>query len=97
MPQKFKKEYHFFFLPAVYAKDGGLPPNYAKATVRIRVLDENDNAPIFGRLYYSIEVPENLEGMPLFTLRANDQDTGESAIINYKISGDFDILCHSVN
>lgn len=93
MPQKFKTECHlFFFLPTVYAKDGGLPPNYAKATVRVRVLDENDNAPVFGRLFYNIEVPENLDAMPLFTLRANDQDTGESAIINYKISGDFDIL-----
>lgn len=73
----------------VYAKDGGLPPNYAKATVRIRVLDENDNTPYFGRLYYTIEVPENLEAMPLFTLRASDQDSGESGIINYKIIGDF--------
>lgn len=73
----------------VYAKDGGLPPNYAKATVRIRVLDENDNTPNFGRFYYSIEVPENLEAMPLFTLRANDQDSGESGIINYKITSEF--------
>lgn len=55
------------------------------------MLDENDNTPYFGRLYYSIEVPENLEAMPLFTLRANDQDSGESGIINYKITGDF--LC----
>lgn len=77
----------------VYAKDGGLPPNYAKATVRIRVLDENDNTPYFGRLYYSIEVPENLEAMPLFTLRANDQDSGENGIINYKITGDFFFFC----
>lgn len=57
--------------------------------MRIRVLDENDNTPYFGRLHYTIEVPENLEAMPLFTLRANDQDSGESGIINYKITGDF--------
>lgn len=76
----------YFF--SVYAKDGGLPPNYAKATVKIRVLDENDNAPVFGRLYYSIEVPENLEPMPLFTLRATDQDVGHSREINYVITGD---------
>lgn len=59
--------------------------------MKIRVLDENDNAPFFGRLYYSLEVPENLEAMPLFTLRASDQDTGESGIINYKVTGDFDL------
>ncbi|XP_076002325.1 protocadherin-16 [Genypterus blacodes] len=78
----------------VYAKDGGLPPNYAKATVKIRVLDENDNAPVFGRLYYSIEAPENLEPLALFTLRATDQDVGPGREINYMItagdaSGDF--------
>lgn len=71
----------------VYAKDGGLPPNYAKATVRISVLDENDNAPVFGRQYYSIEVPENLEALPLFTLRATDPDAEDSGELNYKITG----------
>lgn len=71
----------------VYAKDGGLPPNYAKATVRIRVLDQNDNAPSFGRLYHNIEVPENLEASPLFTLRATDKDAEESGEISYKITG----------
>lgn len=71
----------------VYAKDGGLPPNYARATVRIRVLDENDNTPFFGRLYHNIEVPENIEPLSLFTLRATDQDAEESGKINYKITG----------
>lgn len=71
----------------VYAKDGGLPPNYAKATVRIQVLDENDNAPSFGRLYHNIEVPENLEASQLFTLRATDKDAEESGAISYKITG----------
>lgn len=80
--------FFFSFLLTVYAKDGGLPPNYAKATVRIRVLDENDNTPFFGRFYYSIEVPENLEAIPLFTLRANDQDAGENGKMNYKLTGE---------
>lgn len=78
----------FHFGPTVYAKDGGLPPNYAKATVRIKVLDENDNAPAFGRLYYSLEVPENQEPAALFTLRATDQDTGLSGEMNYRITGE---------
>lgn len=72
----------------VNAKDGGLPPNYAKAKVKIRVLDENDNTPSFGRLYYTIEVPENQEALALFTLRATDQDDGESRKMNYKITGE---------
>jgi len=72
----------------VYAKDGGLPPNVAKVTVKIRVTDENDCAPVFGRLYYSIEVPENAEPSYLFTLRATDQDTAERGEINYKLTGE---------
>ncbi|KAM6946229.1 LOW QUALITY PROTEIN: protocadherin-16 [Aplochiton taeniatus] len=84
----------------VYARDGGLPPNYAKATVRVRVLDVNDNAPAFGRLFYSLEVPENMEPEVLFTLRATDQDTGDSGRMEYKISagdpsGDFRLDSHS--
>ncbi|XP_035010290.2 protocadherin-16-like [Hippoglossus stenolepis] len=88
------REVQEYYTVTVYAKDGGLLPNYAKATVRIRVLDENDNVPVFGRLYYSIELPENLEALPLFTLRATDQDAGDSGEIKYRItagdpSGDF--------
>ncbi|KAM7399035.1 hypothetical protein PAMP_018329 [Pampus punctatissimus] len=88
------RELQEYYTVTVYAKDGGLPPNYSKATVRIRVLDENDNAPVFGRLYYSIEVPENLEAVLLFTLRATDQDAGDSGEMNYRITagdplGDF--------
>uniref|UniRef100_A0A3Q1FH58 Protocadherin-16 n=1 Tax=Acanthochromis polyacanthus TaxID=80966 RepID=A0A3Q1FH58_9TELE len=88
------RELQDYYTVTVYAKDGGLPPNYAKATVRIKVLDVNDNAPVFGRLYYSIEVPENLEALPLFTLRATDPDAENSGVVNYRItaedqSGDF--------
>ncbi|XP_036379751.1 protocadherin-16-like [Megalops cyprinoides] len=82
------------YMLTVYAKDGGLPPNFSKATVRIEVLDENDNTPTFGRLFHSLEVPENLESVELFTLRATDQDSGDSGKVQYKISagdvaGDF--------
>uniref|UniRef100_A0A9J8AIV3 Protocadherin-16 n=1 Tax=Cyprinus carpio carpio TaxID=630221 RepID=A0A9J8AIV3_CYPCA len=78
----------------VYARDGGSPPNFAKTTVRITVLDENDNRPAFGRVYYSLEVPENQEPVTLFTIRATDQDSGDSGLVHYKITdgdhfGDF--------
>ncbi|XP_041849765.1 protocadherin-16-like [Melanotaenia boesemani] len=88
------RESQDYYSVTVYAKDGGLPPHYAKATVRIKVLDVNDNAPIFGRVYYSIEVPENMEALPLFTLRATDPDAGNNGEINYRVAagdplGDF--------
>ncbi|MFT7803874.1 protocadherin-16-like [Arapaima gigas] len=83
---------HYIF--KVYAKDNGMPPNFAKATVRITVLDENDNRPAFTAPLYHLEVPENLEPVELFTLRATDQDTGVSGELEYRITagdpnGDF--------
>ncbi|XP_061073015.1 protocadherin-16 [Conger conger] len=88
------RELQDHYTVTVYAKDGGLPPNFAKATVRIAVLDENDNAPAFGRHHYALEVPENLGPVELFTLRARDQDTGTSGEVEYRITagdpaGDF--------
>ncbi|XP_056330520.1 protocadherin-16 [Danio aesculapii] len=78
----------------VYARDGGSPPNFAKTSVRVTVLDENDNRPAFGRVYYSLEVPENQEPVTLFTIRATDQDSGDSGLVYYRITdgdhfGDF--------
>lgn len=55
--------------------------------MRITVLDENDNRPAFGRVYYSLEVPENQEPVTLFTLRATDLDSGDSGLVQYKIAG----------
>lgn len=75
------------FSKTVYARDGGSPPNFAKTTVRVTVLDENDNRPAFGRVYYSLEVPENQEPVTLFTIRATDQDSGDSGVVHYKITG----------
>lgn len=56
--------------------------------MRITVLDENDNKPAFGRVYYSLDVPENLEPVTLFTLRATDTDSGERGLVQYKITGE---------
>ncbi|XP_076130098.1 protocadherin-16 [Alosa pseudoharengus] len=80
----------------VYAKDGGMPPNFAKATVHISVLDENDNAPVFGRPQHSLEVPENQAPVELCVLRATDLDTGEGGVLEYRIiagdpDGDFQL------
>ena len=55
--------------------------------MRITVLDVNDNRPAFGRVYYSLEVPENLEPVTLFTLRATDLDSGDSGLVQYRITG----------
>ncbi|KAG5844636.1 hypothetical protein ANANG_G00164590 [Anguilla anguilla] len=50
--------------------------------------------PVFSRSLHSLEVPENLEPVALFTLRATDQDAGNGGDVEYRITagdpaGDF--------
>ncbi|XP_039353238.1 protocadherin-16 [Mauremys reevesii] len=69
----------------VYARDGGLPSNLAKVTVRILVGDENDHAPRFESKSCSLEVPENQSRVALYTLRATDLDAGENGRLEYHV------------
>ncbi|XP_028322183.1 protocadherin-16 isoform X2 [Gouania willdenowi] len=74
----------------VYARDGGLPPNFAKAVVRVEVQDVNDNAPVFAKMWYEIEVPENQNPVELCFLKATDPDSGPGGELEYRITGDLD-------
>lgn len=76
------------YVPAVYARDGGLPPNLSKATVRITVGDENDHAPHLESESCSVEVPENQSRVALYTLRATDPDGGENGRLEYRLAGE---------
>ncbi|KAJ3589902.1 hypothetical protein NHX12_010743, partial [Muraenolepis orangiensis] len=69
----------------VYARDGGLPANFAKAVVRVEVTDENDNAPVFAKPWYSLEVPENQGPVELCFLKATDPDSGPRGTLLYRI------------
>ncbi|XP_070773757.1 protocadherin-16 [Enoplosus armatus] len=78
----------------VYARDGGLPPNFAKAVVRVEVKDVNDNAPVFAKPWYGLEVPENQAPVELCFLKATDPDSGPGGELEYRITagdpdGDF--------
>ncbi|XP_069002409.1 protocadherin-16 [Embiotoca jacksoni] len=78
----------------VYARDGGLPPNFAKAVVRVEVQDVNDNAPVFAKSWYGLDVPENQAPVELCFLKATDPDSGPGGELKYRISagnpdGDF--------
>uniref|UniRef100_A0AAZ3SHU6 Protocadherin-16 n=1 Tax=Oncorhynchus tshawytscha TaxID=74940 RepID=A0AAZ3SHU6_ONCTS len=70
----------------VYARDGGLPPNFAKVVVRVVVQDENDNVPVFARPWYGLEVPESQSAVELCIVRAADADTGPAGDIEYRIT-----------
>uniref|UniRef100_A0A3Q3WF66 Protocadherin-16 n=1 Tax=Mola mola TaxID=94237 RepID=A0A3Q3WF66_MOLML len=83
----------------VYARDGGLPPNFAKAVVRVEVQDVNDNAPVFAKPWYGLEVPENQEPVELCLLKATDPDSGPGGELEYRITAgdpDGDFQLHTI-
>ncbi|XP_061557950.1 LOW QUALITY PROTEIN: protocadherin-16-like [Phycodurus eques] len=88
------KELRDHYILTVYARDRGLPPNFAKATVRVEVEDVNDNAPVFAQPWYGLEVPENHAPVELCFLKATDPDSGGGGELEYRITagdpdGDF--------
>ncbi|XP_025244696.1 protocadherin beta-5 [Theropithecus gelada] len=68
------------------ALDGGAPPRSGTTTVRIVVLDNNDNAPEFLKSLYEVQVPEN---SPLNSLvvavSARDLDAGAYGSVAYTL------------
>lgn len=69
------------------AWDGGSPPRRGRLHVAVRVLDENDNAPIFGRAEYRARLPENsAPGTAVCRLRATDPDLGANGRVRYAIN-----------
>ncbi|XP_062941834.1 protocadherin beta-5 [Cynocephalus volans] len=68
------------------ALDGGAPPRSGTITVRIEVVDINDNAPKFLQSLYEVQVPEN---SPLNSLvvavSARDLDAGTYGSVTYAL------------
>ncbi|XP_029484040.1 protocadherin alpha-C2-like isoform X1 [Oncorhynchus nerka] len=72
---------HNLILTAV---DGGVPARSGTASIIVRVLDINDNAPFFNQPIYAINVTENSPiGTLVMTLNATDLDEGTNAEMIY--------------
>ncbi|KAM6356952.1 LOW QUALITY PROTEIN: uncharacterized protein FN964_006020 [Alca torda] len=70
----------------VQASDGGSPSLWSGAVLSLRVLDVNDNAPVFAEARYSARVPENnAAGALVLTVRAADADWGQNARVRYRL------------
>ncbi|KFV01443.1 Protocadherin gamma-A9, partial [Tauraco erythrolophus] len=68
----------------VRAADGGSPSLRSSAVVALRVLDVNDNAPVFAEARYSARVAENnAAGALVLRVRATDADWGQNARVRY--------------
>ncbi|KAM5214055.1 protocadherin beta-10 [Hipposideros larvatus] len=68
------------------ALDGGSPPRSGTTTIRIVILDVNDNAPHFSQAIYETQAPENSQvGSIIAKVSAEDVDSGVYADISYSL------------
>ncbi|CAL8304861.1 unnamed protein product [Arctogadus glacialis] len=75
---------HNLILTAV---DGGTPSRTGTASITVRVLDTNDNAPQFDKEHYTIKIMENSPiGSLVLKPNATDLDDGSNAEIEYMYS-----------
>lgn len=72
----------------VLAADNGEPVALTSSMqITIRVLDDNDNDPIFQQTSYAASVPENItEGTSIVLLKASDLDEGLNAEVSFSLS-----------
>ncbi|XP_036933535.1 protocadherin alpha-C2-like isoform X1 [Acanthopagrus latus] len=79
-----KQAVHSLVLTAV---DGGVPTRTGTASIIVRVLDTNDNAPTFVKDNYDVNIMENSPvGSLVLKLNASDLDEGTNAQIEYTYS-----------
>lgn len=73
------------------AADGGTPVLVSHIKLKVRVLDINDNPPIFDKASYVIHVKESLKvGTVITTLNASDPDSGKNGTFHFLLSPSLD-------
>ncbi|KAL6110918.1 dchs2 [Pungitius sinensis] len=76
-----------FYPLAIEAFDGGVPARTGTLRVNVRVLDENDNAPVFRRSEYHASLPEGAAvASAVCQVTATDLDLGENGRVTYEIN-----------
>ncbi|NXL14630.1 PCDB8 protein, partial [Setophaga kirtlandii] len=71
---------------SITAVDGGNPPRFGTALIRVVVLDINDNIPVFTQTLYKVSVMENSsEDTIVVVVSASDLDEGTNGEIVYSI------------
>lgn len=71
------------------AVDKGVPPKDSYKRIPIKLLDYNDNAPIFNREIYEVSVPEVAPiNTPVIRLKVSDRDVGRNGqVLIYIVGG----------
>lgn len=71
----------------VKAQDKGVPPLFAKVTVTVTIVDQNDQPPKFAQPRYEATIEEDAAiGSSIRDLTATDADIGENAKLDYFVS-----------
>ncbi|XP_068129836.1 protocadherin gamma-B1-like [Hyperolius riggenbachi] len=71
----------------IIATDRGSPPLSSRRTIKLDILDVNDNPPTFTKSAYVVYVTENnLPGALIHRIQASDPDAGNNAKIGFSIS-----------
>lgn len=70
----------------VVCRDHGFPPQSASASFVVKVLDINDNDPVFEKRIYNATIKENNSiETRIATVKATDADFGDNGTIEYKL------------
>ncbi|XP_061526188.1 protocadherin-17 isoform X2 [Phycodurus eques] len=80
-----ERSHHTLILSAT---DGGEYPRSGTMQINVKVIDSNDNSPVFDQASYVVEIPENSPpGKVLIDLNATDPDEGNNGQVVYSFSG----------
>ncbi|XP_061135264.1 protocadherin gamma-A12-like isoform X30 [Syngnathus typhle] len=80
------------------AYDGGDPPKSSSVKINVIVLDNNDNAPVFGQPRYRVSVPENApRGTIILQVTATDADKGTNGEVVYSFSQNSEVTSSMFN
>lgn len=73
----------------IVAYDTGVPQLNATATVMVKVININDNDPIFSSKHYNVSILENSpRGSHVITVNATDLDADEYGKVTYSLTGE---------